>query len=44
MLNNYKLDLKDKKILNELDNLCGVSQNKDILRVCAKIFIKYGYY
>lgn len=78
MLNNYKLDLKDKKILNELDNLCGVSQNKDILkdiilyiklrrdnildfgncniiirnnstynliddllRVCAKIFIKY---
>lgn len=41
MLNNYKLDLKDKKILNELDNLCGVFQNKDILRVCAKIFIKY---
>lgn len=78
MLNNYKLDLKDKRILNELDNLCGVSQNKDILkdiilyiklrrdnildfgncniiirnnstynliddllRVCAKIFIKY---
>ncbi|MCI8272940.1 MAG: AAA family ATPase [Clostridia bacterium] len=78
MLNNYKLDAEDEEILNELDNLCGVVQNKDVLkdiityiklrqndeldfgnyniiirndssynllndliRVCAKIFVKY---
>lgn len=32
MLINYDLDAEDKKILNELDNLCGVVQNKEILR------------
>lgn len=32
MLSNYKLDLEDEKILNELDNLCGVVQNKEVLR------------
>ena len=32
MFNNYKLDLEDEKILNELDNLCGVVQNKEVLR------------
>ena len=32
MLNNYKLDSEDENILNELDNLCGVVQNKEILR------------
>lgn len=32
MINNYKLDHEDKKILKELDNLCGVVQNKDVLR------------
>ena len=32
MLNNYKLDSEDEKILKELDNLCGVVQNKEVLR------------
>ena len=32
MLSNYKLDSEDEKILNELDNLCGVIQNKEVLR------------
>lgn len=32
MLINYNLDAEDEKILNELDNLCGVVQNKEILR------------
>ena len=32
MLSKYKLDEEDEKIINELDNLCGVVQNKDILR------------
>jgi len=32
MVRNYKLDTEDEKILNELDNLCGVIQNKDVLR------------
>ena len=32
MVNNYKLDVSDEKIINELDNLCGVAQNKEILR------------
>lgn len=32
MLNNYKLDSEDEKIINELDNLCGVVQNKEVLR------------
>lgn len=79
MVKKYLLDVEDEKILNELDNLCGVSQNKeilkdiilyiklkqnneldfgnyniiirnsssynllnDLLKVCAKIFIKYN--
>ena len=32
MLINYKLDSEDEKILNELDNLCGVVQNKEVLK------------
>lgn len=32
MVTNYKLDAEDEKILNELDNLCGVVQNKEILK------------
>lgn len=32
MTNNYKLDAEDEMILNELDNLCGVVQNKETLR------------
>lgn len=32
MVSNYKLDTEDEKILKELDNLCGVIQNKEILR------------
>lgn len=32
MVNSYKLDAADEKIINELDNLCGVVQNKEILR------------
>ena len=32
MLNNYKLDAEDEKIISELDNLCGVIQNKEILK------------
>ena len=32
MLSNYKLDSEDEKIINELDNLCGVVQNKEVLR------------
>lgn len=79
MIKKYLLDEEDEKILNELDNLCGVLQNKeilkdiilyiklkrnneldfgnyniivrnnssynllnDLLKVCAKIFIKYN--
>lgn len=79
MLKEYLLDAEDEKILKELDNLCGVVQNKEVLRdiilyiklrknkvldfgnyniiirnnssynlindllkVCAKIFIKYN--
>lgn len=79
MVNSYKLDTEDEEILKELDNLCGVVQNKDILKdiifyiklkqnnildlgncnilirnnssynllndlikVCAKVFIKYN--
>lgn len=78
MVRSYKLDVEDEKILDELDNLCGVVQNKevlkdiiiytqlkqnkeldfgnyniiirndssynllnDLLKVCAKIFMKY---
>lgn len=78
MVKKYLLDAEDEKILNELDNLCGVVQNKevlkdiilyiklkqnneldfgnyniivrnnssynllnDLLKVCAKIFMKY---
>ena len=78
MVKKYLLDVEDEKILNELDNLCGVVQNKevlkdiilyiklkqnneldfgnyniivrnnssynllnDLIKVCAKIFIKY---
>ncbi len=32
MLNNCKLDAEDEKILEELDNLCGVARNKEVLR------------
>ena len=32
MLNKYKLDSEDEKIINELDKLCGVIQNKEVLR------------
>ena len=32
MVNGYELDTTDEKIINELDNLCGVAQNKEILR------------
>lgn len=28
MVNGYELDTTDEKIINELDNLCGVAQNK----------------
>lgn len=32
MLNEYALDEEDEKIIDELDNLFGVLQNKDVLR------------
>ena len=32
MLSNYKLNSEEEIILNELDNLCGVVQNKEVLR------------
>ena len=32
MVTNYKLDTEDEKILDELDNLCGVVQNKEVLK------------
>ena len=32
MLKNYELDAEDEKILDELDNLCGVIQNKEVLK------------
>ena len=32
MLSDYKLNYEDEKIINELDNLCGVVQNKEVLR------------
>ena len=32
MERNYELDTEDEKILEELDNLCGVVQNKNVLR------------
>lgn len=32
MFSDYKLDAEDEKILSELNNLCGVVQNKDVLR------------
>ncbi len=32
MVKKYVLDAEDEEILNELDNLCGVVQNKEILR------------
>ena len=32
MIRDYLLDAEDEKILNELGNLCGVVQNKDVLR------------
>ena len=32
MISDYKLDLEDEKIISELDNLCGVIQNKEVLR------------
>lgn len=32
MLKEYLLDAEDEKILKELDNLCGVVQNKEVLK------------
>ena len=32
MISNYQLDAEDEKILKELDNLCGVVKNKEVLR------------
>ena len=32
MISKNKLDSEDEKILDELDNLCGVVQNKEVLR------------
>ena len=32
MVSNYKLDAEDKEILEKLDNLCGVAQNKEVLK------------
>ena len=32
MVSKLKLDSEDEKILDELDSICGVSQNKEILR------------
>ena len=32
MVSNYTLDAEDEKILSELDNLCGVVHNKEVLR------------
>ena len=32
MLKSCNLDAEDEKIINELDNLCGVVQNKEVLR------------
>ena len=32
MLKEYLLDAEDEKILDELDNLCGVVQNKEVLK------------
>ena len=32
MVKEYLLDTEDEKILNELDNLCGVVQNKEVLK------------
>ena len=79
MIKEYSLDTEDEKIIDELDNLCGVVQNKeilkdmiiysklkskgevtfgnyniivrndssynllnDLLKVCSKVFLKYG--
>lgn len=32
MLKEYELDEQDIKIINELDTICGVAQNKEVLR------------
>ena len=32
MISNYKLDSEDEKIISELDDLCGVVQNKEVLK------------
>ena len=32
MVKKYELDTEDEKILDELDNLCGVIQNKEVLK------------
>ena len=32
MLKEYLLDAEDERILKELDNLCGVSHNKEVLK------------
>ena len=31
MLKEYNLDVEDEKIIDELDNLFGVIQNKEVL-------------
>lgn len=40
MLKEYWLDAEDEKIISELDDLCGVVQNKDVLKdiiTCSKL-------
>ena len=32
MLKEYNLDVEDEKIIDELDNLFGVIQNKEVLK------------
>lgn len=32
MINSYELDAEDEKIINELNDLYGVIQNKEVLR------------
>ena len=32
MLKEYELNAEDERIIDELDNLCGVVQNKEILK------------
>ena len=32
MLKEYELNAEDERIIDELDNLCGVVQNKEVLK------------